>query len=60
MHVQIGSDGAPCIVKEGGGVNMLPPGSLPMTHSEVLARIPASEHKPKRSRKAVNADVSEL
>lgn len=56
MAVQAGEDGAPHIVNEGGSVNMLPPGSLPMTHREVLARIPCTAAKPKRSKKAVKTD----
>ena len=60
-HVTVvrGADGAACIVGTGDSVNALPPGALPMTHAEVLARVPAqAEGKKRRSQKAVNADVS--
>lgn len=54
-----GADGAACIVGTGDSVEAPPPGALPMTHAEVLARVPAqAEGKKRRSQKAVNADVS--
>lgn len=54
-----GTDGAACIVGTGDSVDALPPGALPMTHAEVLARVPVqAESKKRRPKKAVNADVS--
>lgn len=38
--VQPGKDGAPCIVKAKGSAKTLPSGAIPMTRSEVLARVP--------------------
>ena len=38
--VQPGNDGAPCIVKAKGSAKTLPSGAIPMTRSEVLARVP--------------------
>lgn len=40
MCVQPGNDGAPCIVKAKGSAKTLPPGAIPMTRGEVLARVP--------------------
>lgn len=40
MCVQLGNDGAPCIVKAKGSAKTLPSGAIPMTRSEVLARVP--------------------
>ena len=40
MCVQPGNDGAPCIVKAKGSAKTLPSGAIPMTRSEVLARVP--------------------
>lgn len=55
-----GTDGAACIVGTGDSVDALPPGALPMTHAEVLARVPAkTEAKKRRAQKVVNADVPE-
>ena len=54
-----GADGAACIVGTGDGASALPPGALPLTHAEVLARHPKQEPaRRKRSGKAVDADVS--
>ena len=52
-----GTDGAACIVGTGDSVDALPSGALPMTHAEVLARVPAqAEGKKRRNQKAVKAD----
>ena len=54
-----GTDGAACIVGTGDSVDALPPGALPLTRAEVLARHPAHEPaRRKRSGKEVDADVS--
>ena len=54
-----GADGAACIVGTGDSVGALPPGALPLTRAEVLARHPAQEPaRRKRGGKAVDADVS--
>lgn len=54
-----GADGAACIVGTGDSVSALPPGALPLTRAEVLARHPKQEPaRRKRSGKAVDADVS--
>lgn len=60
MAVQAGNDGAPHIVNAGGGVSTLPSGAIPMTENEVLARVPAQPMKHRKTRKVVNADVSDL
>lgn len=53
------ADGAACIVGTGDSVAALPPGALPLTRAEVLARNPAQEPaRRRRSGKAVDADVS--
>ena len=54
-----GADCAACIVGTGDGVAALPPGALPLTRAEVLARHPEQEPaRRKRGGKAVDADVS--
>ena len=54
-----GADGAVCIVGTGDSVSALPPGAIPLTRAELLARHPAQD-VPKRRKggKAVDADVS--
>lgn len=56
MAVRRGADEALCIVKTGGGAKALPSGALPMTESEVLARIPAEP--PQNDDTQEEADVS--
>ena len=54
-----GADGAVCIVGTGDGASAPPPGALPLTRAEVLARHPAQEPtRRKRIGKAVESDVS--
>lgn len=54
-----GTDGAACIVGTGDSADALPPGALPLTRMELLARYPAqAESKKRRTKKAVNSDVS--
>lgn len=60
MAVRLGEDNAPHIVNDGGSLDKLPSGAVPMTDREVLARMPCEAPKPKKSRKAVKTDVSEL
>lgn len=45
VSVQSDKTGAPCIVRAKGSVKALPSGSIPMTKTEVLARVPR-ETKP--------------
>ena len=54
-----GADGAVCIVGTGDGVSAPPPGAIPLTRAELLARHTAQD-APKRRKggKAVDADVS--
>ena len=52
ISVQTGKNGAPCIVRAKGSVKTLPSGSIPMTKTEVLARIP-------RETKPVEAEAGE-